>query len=111
MEQYTILLIIIGSAVVLVGGVFSVFQTYRLVEIDAKCRGLKHPKGWGLLTAAGDNQSGLLLYLICRRKHPVLAVTEEETSYMNAYKKKIAVGIVFQVIGAILLIWGLFLTT
>jgi succinate dehydrogenase hydrophobic anchor subunit len=109
MESNLILLIAVGVAVLLVGGIFSTYQLYRLVAMDAQCRGLNHPKLWGLLAASGNNQSGLLLYLIGRNKHPILSMTDTQKKYIDSCKQKIAVGLIFILVGAIMCIWGIVL--
>ena len=106
MEKY---LIALGFAVLIVGSVFSIYQMFQLVKVDAECRGLKHPKLWGLLAISGNNQGGLLLYLIARRKHPIISITEEQKSIINRCKAKIGVGLIFLVVGAVACIWGMVL--
>ena len=39
-----------------------VYQLYKITIIDAKARGLKHPKLMGLLTTSGQSSEGLILY-------------------------------------------------
>jgi hypothetical protein len=109
MESNYILLTVVGVAVLLVGGIFSTYQLYRLVVVDAECRGLNHPKLWGLLAASGNNQSGILLYLIGRGKHPILSITDSQKNYIDSCKKKIGIGLVFIIVGAIMCIWGIVL--
>ena len=109
MEQYRIVILTVGAAILMSGGVFFLYQLFRLVQIDAACRGLKHPRLWGLFAASGSNQSGLLLYLIGRRKYPIRSMTEEQKREMERDKKKIGVGILFLAVGAIVCIWGLML--
>lgn len=106
MEKY---LIALGVAVLIVGLVFSIYQMFQLVKVDAVCRGLKHPKLWGLLAVSGNNQSGLLLYLIARRKHPIISMTEEQKSIIDRCKTKIGIGLIFLVVGAVACIWGIVL--
>lgn len=101
---------VIGAAVAMVGGVFCAYQLYRLVQVDAVCRGLKHPKFWGLFAVSGSNStSGLLMYLIGRRRFPILAMSDEQSASMTACKKKIGVGLVFLAIGAIACVLGFML--
>ena len=98
-----------GAAPAVIGGGYAVYQLFRLAETDARCRGMKHPRLWGLLASSGSNQSGLLLYLIRRKNHPVLSLSEEEKGLIQRRKRKIGVGIAFLVAGAIMLIWGIVL--
>ena len=103
MEKY---LLAVGAAIFILGGVFSMYQLFRLVKTDAVCRGLKHPKLWGFLSISGNNQGGLILYLIARRNHPIVSMTEAQKAQIESCKKKIGVGLIFLVIGAIACIWG-----
>ena len=109
MEKYYTFIIAVGAAFVIVGGFFAVYQLYLLVKTDAECRGLKHPKFWGMFAASGNNQSGLIMYLIGRRKYPVISMTGAQKSFIERCKKKFGVGIIFQVVGAIICIWGIIL--
>ena len=106
MEKY---LLAAGAAVLMVGGVFSIYQLFRLVKTDAVCRGLQHPKLWGFLSISGNNQGGLILYLIARRKHPIISMTSEQKTLIESCKSKIGVGLIFLVTGAIACIWGIIL--
>lgn len=63
------------------------YQIYGLVVIDAKSRGLKHPRLWGLFSVSGDS-GGLLLYLIGRRRY-VSDMSTEDQALMAQGKKKI----------------------
>ena len=102
-------LIAVGAAVLIVGAAFSINQLFNLVKVDATCRGLKHPNLWGFLSISGNNQSGLILYLIARRKHPILSMTNEQKTLIESHKRKITVGLIFLVTGAIACIWGVVL--
>lgn len=106
MEKY---LIAFGVAVLIVGFSFCIYQFYQLVKADAVCRGLKHPKLWGLFAISGNNQAGLILYLIARRKHPVISMTDEQKLTIDRCKAKIGVGLIFLVVGAIACVWGVVL--
>ncbi|MDE7361900.1 MAG: hypothetical protein K2N38_08195 [Oscillospiraceae bacterium] len=98
-----------GAAVFLVGGIFSTYQLYRLVQTDAACRGFKHPRLWGFLSASGNNQSGIILYLIYRRRYPIITITDEQRTLMDKGKKKFAVGLIFLVVGMAACVWGMIL--
>ncbi len=99
----------LGGAAVLVGSFFCVYQLYRLVQVDAECRGLKHPRLWGLLAASGNGQSGLLLYLVGRRKHPVLSMSKEQKDCMGRRKKRFGVGLLFLTLGAVICVLSMLL--
>lgn len=95
-------------AVALVGGAEAVYQIYRMTVIDAAARGLKHPKLWGVFAANGNNSSGLLLYLIGRRKYPLDKLTENDRREIGRRKKSAGAGLVFLSAGAIgLVIFGI----
>ena len=96
-----------GAAVLATGGVFSIYQLFQLVKTDAVCRGLQHPNLWGFLSISGSNQGGLILYLIARRKHPVISMTDEQKAFIESCKRKIGAGLIFLVIGAVACIWGI----
>lgn len=101
-----IYIIAAGAAIFLVGGVFSTYQLYKLVRTDAACRGIKSPRLWGALAAGGNNQSGIVLYLIYRRRYPIISVTDEQRTFMDKCKKKFAVGLIFLVAGVAACVWG-----
>lgn len=109
MDKYDLILMAVGAAVLLVGGVYSVYQLFQLVKTDATCRGLKHPKLWGFLSISGNNSGGLLLYFIVRRKYPILSMTDAQKSAMDRCKKKFGIGLAFFVAGTIACIWGIVL--
>ena len=109
MEKYYTFIIAVAAAFVIVGGLFAVYQLFLLVKTDAACRGLKHPKFWGMFAISGNNQSGLIMYLIGRRKYPIISMTDEQKTFIERCKKKFGVGIVFQVVGAMICIWGIIL--
>ena len=98
-----------GAAPAGSGSGYAGYQLFRRAGTDARCRGRKHPRLWGLLASSGSNQSGLLLYLIRRKNHPVLSLSEEEKGLIQRRKRKIGVGIAFLVAGAVMLIWGIVL--
>ena len=98
----------IGAAAVIVGSFFSMHQLCRLVQVDAECRGLKHPRRWGVFAILG-NSFGLLLYLVGRRKYPVLSMSEEQQQFMNRCKKRIGVSFIFLALGAIVCVLSLLL--
>lgn len=93
--------ILIFAAVILVGAADTAFQIYKMVELDARARGLKHPKFWGIFAMNGNNSSGLLMYLIGRRNYPILNMTEENRKEIDKRKRKAGIGLIFIVIGAI----------
>lgn len=71
-------LFVICMAVALVGAIETTYQIYKLTVLDASSRGLKHPRLWGLLATNGNNSSGLLLYLLGRRKYPIKDIDDHQ---------------------------------
>lgn len=108
MWKVSILAVVFG-AVILVGAIGTMYQIYRMTEADAKARGLKHPRFWGLFAMNGNNSGGLLLYLLGRRKFPVIDQNETVCGEIEARKKKAGIGLLFLVIGGIGMIASLFL--
>ena len=109
METPYLVIAVIGVAAVMVGSVFTAYQLYKLVEIDAESRGLKRPRLWGVFSLAGNNGSGLLLYLLGRRKYPVTTLSEEGRRAKEVRKKKLCVSFTFQAVGAIVCVLSMFL--
>lgn len=99
-----------GAAALIVGSFFCLYQLYKLVQVDAECRGLKHPRLWGLFAASGNGQSGLILYLIGRRKYPILSMSEEQRGLIERRKKWFGAGLVFLAIGAIVCVLSMLLS-
>ena len=99
--EWRITLAAIFAAVAIVGAMETIYQIYQVTVIDAAARGLKHPKLWGMLAANGNNSSGLLLYLIGRRKYPRNAIDIKQLQLMDKKKKAAGIGLVFLAVGAI----------
>lgn len=91
---------------VLLGAFNVVYQIFKMTELDAKSRGFKHPKLWGLFATGGQNAGGLIMYLIGRRNYSS-TMTVEEKQIIEGRKKKIGVALSFIVVATI----GLILTT
>ena len=87
MMEWRITLAAIFAAVAIVGAMETIYQIYQVTVIDEAARGLKHPKLWGMLAANGNNSSGLLLYLIGRRKYPRNAIDIKQLQLMDKKKK------------------------
>ena len=98
-----IVIMIVMVFVVLLGGFSLAYQIYRLTELDAHCRGLKHPKFWGFFSIGGQNSSGFLLYLIGRKKYPI-EMSESDANVMSSRKQKAGVSLCFIAVGAIVLV-------
>lgn len=102
-----IVIFAICGAVMLVGGIETVYQIYHMVLIDAKARELKHPKFWGFFAMSGNNSGGLIMYLIGRRRYPILHMSEQEKRELEKRKKSVGAGLAFMAVGTIGLIISL----
>ena len=106
MNTPVVLLLIVGFVSMLVGAVHTAYQMFKIVSLDAESRGLKHPKLWAFLSTSGNNSSGLMMYFLARRKHPVQNRSKEVQQDMDARKKRAGVGLVFVALGAIVFVVG-----
>ena len=86
---------------VVTNGIF-VYQLFKLVELDASIRGMRHPKFWGLLTAGGQRGEGLLLYLLTRNK-AIYSMEIEEQEELENRKKRLLYLLILNIIFAIFL--------
>lgn len=103
MTWYMIILIF----VLLLGLITLAYQIFKITESDAKSRGLKHPKLWGLFVIGGSNGSnGLIPYLIFRNKYP-LNMEESEKLIIKSRKNKAVVSLILIAIGSIGFIFAL----
>lgn len=81
-------------------GVFSLsYHMYRLVVLDATCRGLKHPNFWGIFTL-GSQSGNLILYLVGRNKYPS-NMDEANLLVFNSLKRRIGLSLCCIAIGTI----------
>lgn len=84
-----LIIIIISGAVFLVGGIILQYNIYKMTQIDANARGLKHPKLLGVLNISGNNGNAFLLaYLIGRKKYPIQNISKKDLQALESYKKK-----------------------
>lgn len=86
---------------VVTNGMF-VYQLFKLIELDASIRGMRHPKFWGLLTAGGQRGEGLLLYLLTRDK-AIYSMEIEEQEELGNRKKRLLYLLILNIIFAIFL--------
>lgn len=110
--NWRITVITILSAVALVEAVCLSYQIYQIVKIDAKARGLKHPKFWGFFATSNNNGGGLIPYLIGRRKYPIIAMSDDDTAMIAKRKKVIGAALIFlsaSTVGLVLCIANIFL--
>lgn len=99
--QTKLLIGLLFGAILVVGSITTIIQIYKITVLDATARGIKHPKLWGFWAMGGNNSSGLLIYLINRRKYPIIEISEKDSNDIERYKKISAVGLTFLVIGAL----------
>ncbi|MDE6937977.1 hypothetical protein AALB51_07640 [Lachnospiraceae bacterium 62-26] len=99
--DWNIFLSVICTAIAFVGVLDTVYHIYHMTVIDAAARGLKHPKLWGVFVSSSNQSSGLLMYLIGRRKYPVVNMTESNLREIERCKKAAGAGLVFIAVGAI----------
>ena len=90
-----------SGAIALVGAICTAWQIYQMTVSDAKARGLKHPKFWGFWAMNGNNSSGLILYLIGRRKYPVQNMSIEELDNREPIYNVPGAALVFMTLGGI----------
>lgn len=92
---------IVCFAAIIVGALHVGFQLFKITSLDAEARGFSHPKLWGLLATSGNHSAGLIMYLISRRKYPVITMSEEVIHEIESRKKRAGVGILFLALGTI----------
>lgn len=89
---------------VLLGAFTLAYQIFRLVALDARCRGLKHPNFWGFFSLSGNNGTGgLILYLLGRNRYPS-HMTDSEKQIFDSGKRKAGLSLCFVAAGTIGLI-------
>ena len=96
-----IVLAVICGAVALVGAFCVVFQIYLMTLIEESSILLKHKILCGFFEMNLNNSSGLLMYLIGRRKYPIINMSENNAKELEKRKKSAGVGLVFLAIGVI----------
>lgn len=98
MKWYLIVLVFIS----LLGASTLAYQVFKMTELDAKSRGFKHPKSWGFFALGGNNSSGLLLYLIGRKKY-LSHMSDSDKQIIESRKKKAGVSLIFFALSTIAL--------
>lgn len=76
--------VLVGS-----GGILLSYQLFKITELDARSRGLAHPKLWDLFATGQSGGGGLLFYFISRRKHPS-NMTPQQQGEMDQRKRHFA---------------------
>lgn len=87
--------ILILVTVLLISMICLAYQIYQIVKIDAKARGLKHPKVWGIFALSGNNGGGLITYLVIRRNYPIINMLDVDKLDISKRKKAVGVALVF----------------
>ncbi|MGF3113886.1 hypothetical protein ACQV2R_00655 [Facklamia sp. P12937] len=103
-ETIKIFIIVIVATIALASGSLLAYFIYKMTIIDAKARGLKHPKFWGIFNIAGNNSSNILLYLIGRRKFPKDKLTSYDQLLMKQYKRETSISLICHLCGTIILL-------
>ncbi len=95
-----LIIIIISGAVTVLGGLILQYNIYQMTKIDARARGLRHPKLLGLLNISGNNGNAFLLaYLIGRKKYPIQNLGKGDKENLETYKKKSRLALLIHLIG------------
>ncbi|WP_455332042.1 hypothetical protein [Facklamia hominis] len=103
MNNYQVIMVVSG-AVFLMGALLLNYNLYQLVAIDARARGMKHPRLWGALSLSDGHGTGLVTYLLFRRKYARRALTQQESLEFSLYKKKAQLSLIIFLVGAVPLI-------
>lgn len=102
-------LILASIFIIITCGLALIINIYRLVYLDAKSKGIKKPKLWGLISAGAQNGSGLILYLFKRRGYEN-SISKEDLKTMDKIKKRIGYILCGELIGIITFILNAILT-
>ena len=98
-----LIIMVISGAVFLVAGFILQYNIYQMTQIDAKARGLKHPKLLGVLNISGNNGNAFLLaYLIGRKKYPIQNISKKDLQALESYKKKSLLSLGINLIAALI---------
>ncbi len=103
-----LIIMIISGAVFVVGGFILQYNIYQMTQIDAKARGLKHPRLLGVLNISGNNGNAFLLaYLIGRKKYPIQNISSKDLADLEAYKKKSLLALSMNLIASLVFVIAL----
>lgn len=102
-----IVFLAVCAIVYLIGMVLTVVHVYRFTVTDAKSRGMENPKAMGFLATTGQRGSGMLLYLLKRKKYPVQSSSAEEKKLLRKCKVRTGIGVAVMVISVLGVIAGL----
>ena len=82
-----------------------VYHKYKITVIDAKARGMKHPKLMGILATSGNNGGGSFLYFLRKKKHPIKNITKEEEEEILVRKRIMRKCVIVSIIGIVCFIY------
>ena len=100
-----LIIMIISGAVFVVGGFILQYNIYKMTQIDAKARGLKHPRLLGVLNISGNNGNALsLAYLIGRKKYPIQNTPTKDLTDLKSYKKKSLLALAMNLIASLVFV-------
>nr|WP_072537218.1 hypothetical protein [Anaerococcus mediterraneensis] len=103
-----LIIMIISGAVFLVGAFILQYNIYQMTQIDAKARGLKHPRLLGVLNISGNNGNAFLLaYLIGRKKYPIQNISSKDLAELESYKKKSLLALSMNLIASLVFVIAL----
>ena len=103
--DYKFIILAISGGIFLIGGFILMYNIYQMTSIDAKARGLKHPKLLGYLNISSNNGGGfLLMYMLMRKKYPIENISKIDMDKLNFLKKKSMLALYIHLFGAIIFI-------
>lgn len=100
------LIITILFFIVLGGAMSLTYQFYKIIVLDAKSRGLKHPHFWGLFSLSGQEGGGGIIFYLLGRKRYSSCMTDElklELTHRTKFSVLSFLSVILSVIGLILL--------
>ena len=102
-----IVFLAVCAIVYLIGMVLTVVHVYRFTVTDARSRGMENPKAMGILAASGQRGGGMLLYLLKRKKYPVISISAEEKKLLRQCKVRTVICVAVMVMSVAGVIAGL----
>ena len=83
-----------------------VYQKYKVTIIDARARGMKHPKLMGVLATSGNNGGGSFLYFLRKKKYPIKNnITKEEAEEIEVRTRIMRKCVIISIIGIVCFIY------
>ncbi len=97
--------LVISIIIYLTSLIIFVYQKYKITVIDAKARGMKHPKLMGILATSGNNGGGSFLYFLRKKKYPIKNITSSEEEEIEVRKRIMRKCVIVSIIGIICVIY------